>query len=48
MLWSVQFVLNERPVDNQLGRRNGQFLYSPRLDLLGHRLEIPQHAVDAD
>jgi hypothetical protein len=47
-LHPVDTDLNERPVYNQLGRRTGQLLCSPRLDLTAHRLEIPLHAVDAD
>jgi hypothetical protein len=48
MLWSVQLVLNERPVYNQLGCCARELPGSPRLDLPPHRLEVPLHAVDAD
>ena len=48
MLRSIQFVLNERPVYDELGCCARQLLGSPRLDLPPHRLEIPLHAVHAD
>jgi|SRR5579863_2814541 len=48
MLRSIQFILKERPVYDQLGCCARELLGLPRLDLSAHRLEIPLHAIDAN
>ena len=48
MFWRLEFALNERLVDRDLGGNVCQFELLPRLHLIPHRLEIPLHAIHAD
>src|SRR5437660_8927570 len=45
---SFEFALDERFVDDHLGRDVRQFTSLPGFDLLSHRLEVSLHPVDAN
>ena len=48
MLWSFESALDERLVDDHLGRDIRQFTSLPGLHLLSHMLEVALHSVHAN
>ena len=48
VLWSFEFTLHKRLVDDHLGGDVGEFAPLPGLHLLSHRLKAPLHSIDSN